>query len=76
MTADHDIRFNNLDDQTGNSVVNSSNSNIEKLDSINSLKISHLNLNGCTVRNGELRKEILKSTNADFICINEIPLGN
>ena len=41
---------------------------------INKLKIAHLNLNGWTVRNGELRKEILKSTNADLICLNETHL--
>ena len=35
------------------------------------LKISHLNLNGWTNTNNELRKALLKDTDADLICVNE-----
>ena len=52
----------------------SGNSDKAYLDKDFQLKIAHLNLNGWTTNNGELRQELLKYTNADFIGVNETHL--
>ena len=46
----------------------------EQREDIMSIKLSHLNVNGWTQNNAMLRKNLLKHSKADFICVNETHL--